>query len=103
MDIKKLDLNLLVALDALLDERNVTRAADRLSLSQPALSAALARLRALVGDQLFIRAQRGLVPTPLGDRVGALGKTNCPGSSGPTASIDIRSSRCIMAIQYRDH
>jgi DNA-binding transcriptional LysR family regulator len=64
MDIKRMDLNLLVALDALLDERNVTRAADRLALSQPALSGALARLRVLLGDPLFIRAQRGLVPTP---------------------------------------
>lgn len=58
------DLNLLVALDALLAERNVTRAARRLNLSQPALSAQLARLRDLFGDPLFIPAQRGMVPTP---------------------------------------
>lgn len=64
MNIKKIDLNLLVALDTLLDERNVTRAAARLAMSQPALSGALARLRDLLGDPLFIRAQRGLVPTP---------------------------------------
>lgn len=64
MDHRRIDLNLLVALDALLDERNVTRAAARLGLSQPALSNALARLRNLLGDPLFIRAQRGLVPTP---------------------------------------
>lgn len=64
MNIRKLDLNLLVALDTLLDERNVTRAAARLAMSQPALSGALARLRDLLGDPLFIRAQRGLVPTP---------------------------------------
>jgi len=63
MDTKRVDLNLLVALDALLDERNVTRASDRLGLSQPALSSALARLRVVLRDPLFIRAQRGLVPT----------------------------------------
>lgn len=58
------DLNLLVALDALLAERNVTRAARRLNLSQPALSAQLARLRDLFGDALLVPAQRGMLPTP---------------------------------------
>lgn len=57
------DLNLLVALDALLAERNVTRAARRLNLSQPALSAQLARLRDLFGDPLLLPAQRGMIPT----------------------------------------
>jgi len=56
MDGKKVDLNLLVALDALLAERNVTRAARRLGLSQPALSAQLARLRDLLDDPLFLPA-----------------------------------------------
>lgn len=60
---RRADLNLLVVLDALLDERSVTRAAERLALSQPAVSGALARLRALFGDPLFTRVQRGLVPT----------------------------------------
>jgi DNA-binding transcriptional LysR family regulator len=58
-----LDLNLLRALDALLDERNVTRAAQRLSLTQPAVSAMLTRLRESFGDPLFVRSQRGIVPT----------------------------------------
>lgn len=57
MDLRKLDLNLLVVLDALLDERNVTRAAGRIGLSQPAASAALARLRAHLGDALLIRSR----------------------------------------------
>ncbi|QNQ08338.1 LysR family transcriptional regulator [Sphingomonas alpina] len=65
MDSKKLDLNLLVALDGLLTERNVTHAAARLNLSQPALSAQLARLRDLFGDPLFVPVQRGVLPTPL--------------------------------------
>ncbi len=63
MDTEKLDLNLLLALDALLAEQNVTRAAKRLNLSQPALSARLARLRDLFGDQLLTPTQRGMAPT----------------------------------------
>lgn len=63
-DIRRIDLNLLVALDTLLDERNVTRAAARLSLSQPTVSGMLNRLREIFGDPLFIRTQRGILPTP---------------------------------------
>lgn len=62
-DIKNVDLNLLKALDALLDERNVTRAAARLSLTQPAMSGMLTRLRESFNDPLFVRSQRGIVPT----------------------------------------
>ena len=63
MDTRNLDLGLLVTLEALLAERNVTRAARRLNLSQPALSARLARLRDALGDPLLIPAQRGMVLT----------------------------------------
>jgi DNA-binding transcriptional LysR family regulator len=63
MDSKRLDLNLLVTLEALLAEQNVTRAAARLHLSQPAVSAQLSRLRDLFGDPLLIPAQRGMTPT----------------------------------------
>lgn len=62
-DIRNLDLNLLKALDALLDERNVTRAARRLSLTQPAVSGMLTRLRDYFDDPLFVRAPHGMVPT----------------------------------------
>ncbi|HSN04133.1 LysR family transcriptional regulator [Nitrospira sp. NS4] len=58
------DFNLLVALDVLLAEGNVTRAAQRLRLSASAMSRALARLREATGDPLLVRAGRGLVPTP---------------------------------------
>ena len=58
------DLNLLVTLDVLLSEGNVTRAAKRLRLSPSAMSRALARLRETTGDPLLVRAGRGLVPTP---------------------------------------
>ncbi len=63
MDTKKLDLNLLVTLEALLVEQNVTRAAERLHLSQPAVSAQLNRLRELFDDPLLIPVQRGMTPT----------------------------------------
>ena len=63
MDISRPDLNLLVALEALLAERNVTRAAARLHLSQPALSAQLRRLREIFGDPLLVPARRGVIPT----------------------------------------
>jgi DNA-binding transcriptional LysR family regulator len=58
------DLNLLVALDALLTESNVARAAKRLRLSPSAMSRTLARLRDATGDPLLVRAGRGLVPSP---------------------------------------
>jgi DNA-binding transcriptional LysR family regulator len=71
MDIRSVDLNLLVALDALLGERNVTRAAARLNLSQSAMSAALARLRALFGDPLLLRTAGGMLPTSKGQELAA--------------------------------
>lgn len=70
------DLNLLVTLDVLLTEGSVAGAARRLGLSASAMSRALARLREVTGDQLLVRAGRGLVPTPralaLREEVGAL-------------------------------
>ncbi|HKP05681.1 MAG TPA: LysR family transcriptional regulator [Microbacterium sp.] len=63
--LSRLDLNLLVALDALLTERNVSRAAQRLHLSQPSLSASLARLRTHFGDQLLARHGNAYELTPL--------------------------------------
>src|ERR1044072_4191635 len=63
-NIKKIDFNLLGVLDALLDERNVTRAAARLGYTQPTVSGMLTRLRDVFGDPLFVRTQRGLLATP---------------------------------------
>jgi len=63
MDFHGLDLNLLVAFNALMNERNVTRAATQVGVSQPAMSAALSRLRNLLGDPLFHRSSAGLIPT----------------------------------------
>lgn len=59
-----LDLNLIVVFDAILKDRNVTVAARRVGLSQPAMSSALARLRRTFGDPLFVRTGRGMLPTP---------------------------------------
>jgi LysR family nod box-dependent transcriptional activator len=67
MDLTGVDLNLLVAFDALMDERSVTRAASRLSLSQPGMSNTLARLRKLFGDPLLVREGLTLIPTPRAD------------------------------------
>ncbi|MGX9936680.1 LysR family transcriptional regulator [Advenella kashmirensis] len=63
MDFHGIDLNLLVAFDALMNERNVTRAATQVGVSQPAMSAALSRLRQRFGDPLFLRSADGLLPT----------------------------------------
>ncbi|MCQ8279823.1 LysR family transcriptional regulator [Acetobacteraceae bacterium KSS8] len=63
MDTSQLDFNLLVTLDTLLAEQNVTHAARRLNMSQPALSTRLGRLRAIFDDPLLLPAQRGMVPT----------------------------------------
>jgi DNA-binding transcriptional LysR family regulator len=63
MDIRAVDLNLLKAFDALMNERAVTRAAGRIGLSQPAMSHALARLRALFADDLFVRTPTNMEPT----------------------------------------
>lgn len=63
MNIKNIDLNLLVYLNALLDERSVSRAADKLSITQPAMSNALKRLRELFDDPLLVRTSHGMTPT----------------------------------------
>lgn len=67
MDLRRIDLNLLVAFDALMTERSVTHAADRLAIGQSAMSSTLARLRKVFNDPIFIREGRGLVATPLAE------------------------------------
>ena len=61
--IKDIDLNLLVYLDVLLRERNVTRAAAQLNITQPAMSNGLKRLRNLLNDPILVRTSEGMVPT----------------------------------------
>jgi DNA-binding transcriptional LysR family regulator len=64
MNVQDLDLNLLRVFDAVLREKGVTAAAARLELTQPAVSNALARLRGVLGDALFVRTPSGMEPTP---------------------------------------
>jgi LysR family transcriptional regulator, nod-box dependent transcriptional activator len=71
MRYRRLDLNLLVALDALLTEKSVTRAASRLNITQPAMSGALARLREYFEDPLVVQVGRQLELTPLAATLGA--------------------------------
>jgi DNA-binding transcriptional LysR family regulator len=67
MDIRTVDLNLLLVFDAMHKHRNVTRAGEDLGLSQPAMSAALARLRTVLSDPLFVRSGAEMRPTPRAD------------------------------------
>ena len=67
--LEAVDLNLLPPLAALLEERQVTRAAERAGLSQPAMSRTLARLRQLLDDQLLVRTGSGYVLTPRAERI----------------------------------
>lgn len=64
INLRSVDLNLLVVFDALILERHVTRAAARAAMSQPAMSNALTRLRALFKDELLVRTAHGMEPTP---------------------------------------
>ena len=81
-NLRRLDINLLLTLDVLLSEHNVTRAAQRLNLSQPSVSVHLAKLRDIFGDPLLLPGPRGMRPTaradelrePLREALEALGK-----------------------------
>ena len=64
VNVSRVDLNLFVVLDAIYTEGGITRASERLSLTQPAISHALSRLRELVDDPLFVREGHAMVPTP---------------------------------------
>ena len=63
MNFRTLDLNLLRVFDAVMAERNLTRAAERLAMTQPAVSHALKRLREALGEELFVRQAFGMKPT----------------------------------------
>lgn len=69
MSLNAFDLNLLVVFDAIMQEKNLTRAGRRLGMSQPAVSHALARLRHVLKDELFVRTPEGMRPTPRAERM----------------------------------
>lgn len=75
MNINALDLNLIRVFDALMVERSVTRAGERIGLSQPAVSAALSRLRHALNDQLFVRRGNDMAPTPRAEELAPLART----------------------------
>ncbi|HWJ93197.1 MAG TPA: LysR family transcriptional regulator [Telluria sp.] len=99
------DFNLLLTLDALLAEGSVARAARRLKLSPSAMSRALARLRAVTGDPLLVRAGRGLVPTPraleLRERVSEL-VSGAEEVLRPASQLDLPSLSRTFAIRSSD-
>lgn len=101
-----IDLNLLPALDALLAEGSVTAAARRLGLSASAMSRTLARLRAVTGDPLLVRAGRGLVPTPraiaLRERVHALAREARDVLSPQDASLDLATLERTFTIRANE-
>lgn len=69
MELKDIDLNLLVIFNQLLTEKKVSKVAENLGLGQPAVSNALARLRKLLGDELFLRTSSGMLPTPFASQL----------------------------------
>lgn len=79
--LRRADLNLLAVFDVVYRERNLTRAARQLSLSQSAVSHALARLRDRLGDPLFLRQGRGVIPTPRAEQL-------APGVQAALAQLD---------------
>lgn len=69
MRLNKVDLNLFVVFDAIYKQGNLTRAAEVLCITQPAVSNALSRLRQLYDDELFVRTGKGMVPTLLAENI----------------------------------
>ena len=69
MHLSRIDLNLFVVFEAIYSEGSITRAAEVLHLTQPAVSHALARLRETLKDDVFVRTQRGMAPTPLAQQM----------------------------------
>ncbi|AJE97628.1 LysR family transcriptional regulator [Pandoraea apista] len=97
INLRRIDLNLLVTLDVLLAEQNVTRAAERLFMSQPAVSVHLAKLRDLLGDPLLLPGPRGMRPTaraealrePLRDALESLSRAVAPATPFDPAKADL--------------
>src|SRR5438105_3553547 len=105
MQLRDIDLNLLVVFHQLLLDRRVSAAADSLGLTQPAVSNALGRLRRALNDELFVRTSRGMEPTPLAQRLAepiaqALGSLHS--TLNQRASFDPRTSNRSFTIAMTD-
>jgi len=106
MNINRVDLNLLVYLDALLRERNVTQAAHQLNLSQPAMSNGLRRLRDLFDDPLLVRTSDGMTPTARALELEPLVRdilNNVDRALQPTSEFDPASAERIFRIMASDY
>jgi len=105
MELEDIDLNLLVVFKHLLAERSVSRVAEALDLSQPAVSNALSRLRKLLGDELFLRTSAGMVPTPFADQLSesvTYGLGMIHGALNQRASFDPQTSQRSFVIGMTD-
>ncbi len=107
MDLARIDLNLLVHLDALLREENVTRAAVHLGITQPAMSNGLKRLRALLDDPILVRTSDGMTPTELASSLKPAVReilSRVEKVIQPERDFDLNSSRVfrIMASDYAE-
>lgn len=108
VNLRRLDLNLLVTLDVLLSEHNVTRAAQRLNFSQPSVSVHLAKLRDVLGDPLLLPGPRGMRPTaraealrePLREALEALERAVAP--ARPFNAAEATQSWRIAATDYAE-
>jgi DNA-binding transcriptional LysR family regulator len=99
------DLNLLIVLDALLEEGSVGGAADRLHLSSPAVSRALGRIRGVTGDQILVRTGRTMTPTPYALRVQAQVHAlvaQAEAVLGPDSGLDIANLGRTFSIRCHD-
>src|SRR5450756_1446826 len=100
-NLKNVDLNLLVIFEAVYATSNISRAAERLGMSQPAVSNALARLRELIGDPLFVRAPHGVEPTikaremirPVREALGVIGQ-----QLGSSSNLDLATYKRLFRI-----
>jgi DNA-binding transcriptional LysR family regulator len=117
MNLDLIDLNLLIVFDALMHERNLTRAGRRIGLSQPAASHALGKLRQMLHDDLFIRTPEGMQPTPhaeemaepVGDALRMLSIALKAGSFDPansargfTVAVNNHASRAVVPALVRN-
>lgn len=106
MDLRRIDLNLLLAFEALYDARSVSRAATRIGLRQPAMSAALARLRTVFEDEMFSRVGGEMLPSPKAQRMApglraALAQLRA--ALGEEAPFDPSTARATFTLALTDY